>query len=104
MRGLRTKNITRSNIRNMLMQPRLWLFVGIAFILYSFIFERAGFIRQFQLKRENVELQAQVKLAEEKLLYLQGEVDALKHDIDRIKQEAIRQGLAEPDEVIIQLR
>lgn len=86
------------------MQPRLWLFVGIAFILYSFIFERAGFIHQIQLKRENVRLQAQVKLAEEKLQFLQSEVDALKHDIDRIKQEAIRQGYAEPDEVIIQLR
>ena len=97
-------NITWDDIRHFIMQPRLWLFIGIAFILYSFIFERAGFIRQYQLKRENVALQAQVKLARQKLNYLQSEINALKTDIDRIKQEAIRQGYAEPDEVIIQLR
>ena len=73
-------------------------------ILYSFIFERAGFIRQYQLKRENIELQAQLKETRQRLLFLEQEIDALKHDIDRMKQEAIRHGYAEPDEVIIQLR
>jgi len=97
-------HITWHDIRQFIMQPRLWLFIGIAFILYSFIFERAGFIRQYQLKRENVELQAQVKMAQKKLAYLQNEIKALETDIDRIKQEAIRHGYAEPDEVIIQLR
>lgn len=97
-------NIKWIDVRHFMMQPRLWLFLGIAFILYSFIFERAGFIRQYQLKRENIELQEQLKLAQKKLDYLQGEIDALKNDIDRIKQEAVRYGYAEPDEVIIQLR
>ena len=97
-------NITWMDIRHFIMQPKLWLFIGIAFILYSFIFERAGFIRQYQLKRENKELQTQVKLTQQKLAYLQGEIDALKNDIDRIKQEAIRNGYTEPDEVIIHLR
>ncbi len=96
--------MTANDIRNFLMQPRLWLFIGIAFILYSFIFERAGFIRQYQLKRENVELQEQLLQARKQLEFLQGEIDALKNDIDRIRQEAIRQGYAAPDEVIIQLR
>ena len=86
------------------MQPRLWLFVGIAFILYSFIFERAGFIRQYRLKRENTQLRAQLDVTRKKLHYLQDEIEALKHDINRIKQEAIRNGYAEPDEVIIQIR
>lgn len=96
--------LTARDIRNFLIQPRLWLFIGIAFILYSFIFERAGFIRQYQLKRENVELQEQLKQARKRLEFLQSEIDALKNDIDRIKQEAIRHGYAAPDEVIIQLR
>ena len=71
---------------------------------WSYIYERAGFIRQYQLKRENIELQVQVKETQKKLAYLKTEIDALKNDIDRIKQEAIRHGFAEPDEVIIQLR
>ncbi|MBN1560213.1 septum formation initiator family protein [candidate division KSB1 bacterium] len=104
LRGLDMINIKWIDVRHFMMQPRLWLFLGIAFILYSFIFERAGFIRQYQLKRENIELQEQLKLAQKKLDYLQGEIDALKNDIDRIKQEAVRYGYAEPDEVIIQLR
>jgi len=86
------------------MQARLWLFIGLIFILYSFVFEKAGFIRQYRLKRENTQLRAQVQLTKKKLEFLQDEVEALKHDIDRIKQEAIRNGYAEPDEVIIQLR
>lgn len=86
------------------MQPRLWLFVGIAFILYSFIFERAGFIRQYRLKRENMQLRAQLDVTRKKLEYLQNEIEALTHDINRIKQEAIRHGYAEPDEVIIRIR
>ncbi|MBN1480974.1 hypothetical protein EH223_00705 [candidate division KSB1 bacterium] len=92
------------DIRNFFLQPRLWLIVGIVFILYSFIFERAGFIRQYRLKRENIELRASVLRTRKKLEYLQSEIDALQKDIDRIKQEAIRHGYAEPDEVIIQLR
>jgi cell division protein FtsB len=92
------------DIRHFIMQPRLWLFIGIVFILYSFIFERAGFIRQYQLKRENIELKAEVQLARKKLDYLQREIKALESDIDRIKREAIEHGYAEPDEVIIQLR
>ncbi|MBN1465883.1 septum formation initiator family protein [candidate division KSB1 bacterium] len=96
--------LTAHDIRNFLMQPRLWLFIGIAFILYSFIFERAGFIRQYQLKRENIELQEQLQAAQKQLAFLQSEIDALKTDIDRIRQEAIRHGYAAPDEVIIQLR
>lgn len=91
-------------IQRFFMQPKLWLFVGLVFILYSFVFERAGFIHQFRLKRENTQLRAQVELTQKKLEYLQEEIEALKHDIDRIKQEAIRNGYAEPDEVIIQLR
>ena len=97
-------NFTWSDIRHFLMRPRLWLFIGIVFILYSFIFERAGFIRYYQLKRENKELQTHVQVTQKKLRYLQDEVHALKNDIDRIKQEAIRHGYAEPDEVIIHLR
>lgn len=91
-------------IQRFFMQPKLWLAVGLVFILYSFVFENAGFIRQYRLKRENTQLRAQVELTQKKLDYLQDEIEALKHDIDRIKQEAIRHGYAEPDEVIIQLR
>jgi len=98
------KRIPWEHIQRFLMQPRLWLFIGLIFILYSFVFEKAGFIRQYHLKRENTQLRAQVKLTQKKLEFLQNEVEALKHDIDRIKQEAIRNGYAEPDEVIIQLR
>lgn len=91
-------------LRNLFLQPRLWFFLGIAFILYSFIFERSGFIRQYQLKQENRQLQSQVAAAKKRLHHLQNEVDALKHDIERIKQEAIRLGYAEPDEVIVHIR
>lgn len=92
------------DIRNFFLQPRLWLVAGIVFILYSFIFERAGFIRQYRLKRENIELRANVLKTQKKLEYLQSEINALKNDIERIKQEAVRHGYAEPDEVIIQIR
>ncbi len=98
-----TRNLW-DNIRRFIMQPKLWLFIGLVLILYSFVFERAGFIRQFHLKRENTELRSQVDMTRKKLDYLQQEVKALKTDIERIKQEAIRNGYAEPDEVIIQLR
>ncbi len=98
------KRIDWIDIRNFILQPGLWLFIGICFILYSFIFERAGFIRQVQLVHENRQLQTQVMLAKQKLKFLQQEVDALKNDVDRIKQEAIRNGYAEKDEVIIHLR
>ncbi len=98
------KRIDWIDIRNFVLQPRLWLFIGICFILYSFIFEKSGFIRQYRLVRENRQLQAQVMQARQKLQFLQQEVNALRNDIDRIKQEAIRNGYAEKDEVIIQLR
>jgi len=90
--------------RDLLTQPRVWLILGIAFILYSFIFERSGFIRQYQLKRENSQLQNKLVHAQHKLHDLQKEVSDLKNDIERIKQEAIRLGYAEPDEVIVHLR
>ena len=80
------------------------MYFGIAFILYSFIFERAGFIRQYQLHRENRQLQAQVEIAKQKVEFLQKEVHALEHDIARMKQEVIKHGYAEPDEVIIHIR
>jgi len=92
------------DVRNFIFQPKLWLLIGIVFILYSFVFEKSGFIRQYQLVRENKELKTQVMLSKQKLQFLQHEVDALKNDVDRMKQEAIRNGYAEKDEVIIQLR
>ena len=85
-------------------QPKLWLAIGVSVILYSFIFEKSGFIRQYQLVRENKELKTQVLLSKQKLQFLQHEVDALRNDVDRMKQEAIRNGYAEKDEVIIRLR
>lgn len=92
------------DIRNFILQPKVWLFIGICFILYSFIFEKSGFVRQYQLTRENKELRTQVSFAKQKLEFLQHEVSALQNDIERMKQEAIRNGYAEKDEVIIHLR
>jgi len=92
------------DIRDFILQPKLWLFIGICFILYSFVFEKSGFIRQYQLLRENKRLQMQVQITKQKLEFLQQEVDALQNDIERMKQEAIRNGYAEKDEVIIHLR
>ena len=93
-----------TSVRNFFLRPRLWFIIGIVFILYSFVFERSGFIRQYQLKRENQKLQLEVAAAKERLKFLQKEVKALQHDIERIKQEAIRMGYAEPDEVIVHIR
>ncbi len=93
-----------TSLRNALLQPRLWFIIGIVFILYSFVFERSGFIRQYQLEKENRQLRTEVAAAKERLQFLKGEVDALQHDIERIKQEAIRLGYAEPDEVIVHIR
>jgi cell division protein FtsB len=92
------------DIRDFILQPKLWLFLGICFILYSFIFEKSGFIRQYQLVRENKQLHSQVLVAKQKLQFLQHEVEALQNDVDRMKQEAVRNGYAEKDEVIIHLR
>ena len=92
------------DIRDFVLKPKLWLFLGICFILYSFIFEKSGFIRQYQLVRENKQLHSQLIMAKQKLQFLENEVDALQNDIDRMKQEAIRNGYAEKDEVIIHLR
>ncbi|RPI02958.1 MAG: hypothetical protein EHM72_02780 [Calditrichaeota bacterium] len=93
-----------TTIQRIIRQPRLWLIIGSVLILYSFVFERSGFIRQLELKRENKRLQQQIILAQERMVFLQGEINALKNDIERMKQEAIRNGYAESDEVIVRIR
>ena len=98
------KRLDLTTIHNLIAQPRLWLMIGIAFIVYSFVFERAGFIRQVQLKHENIQLQQQLAAAQKRMESLQDEIAMLKNDVERLKEEAIRNGYAEPDEVIVRIR
>ncbi len=93
-----------SIIRSAAANPRVLLYAGIAFIIYSFFFERAGFINQARLKHENRQLQIQLAAARERMQALQEEVAALKNDVQRLKAEAVRNGYAEPDEVIVRIR
>lgn len=98
------KRLRFTSILQLVLLPRLWLLLGIGLIVYSFVFERAGFIRQIQLKRENRQLQQQLVQAQTRMEALQAEIARLRTDVERLKQEAIRNGYAEPDEVIVRLR
>ncbi|MDZ7315966.1 MAG: septum formation initiator family protein [candidate division KSB1 bacterium] len=88
----------------LLTNPRTWLAIGIGLVIYSFVFERAGFINQARLKHENIVLQKQLEEAQARMKALQAEIDALRSDVRRLKEEAIRNGYAEPDEVIVRIQ
>jgi len=95
----------RTQLRKAVLNPKLLFWAGILFILYSLIFDRGmGFIRQYQLWQENQELQAKIEKAEQRNEHLEEERQLLETDLERIKQEAIKNGYAEPDEIIVQFR
>ncbi len=99
------KKSFRTHIRKTILNPKLLFWAGVLFILYSLAFDRGmGFIRQYQLARENKELQLKIEKAKQRNAHLKKEKELLKTDLERIKQEAIKNGYAEPDEIIVQFR
>lgn len=92
-------------MKRFLFNPKLLLTLGILFIMYTLVFDQGmGFIRQYELTKRNRELRQKIDQAKEKQEQLKKDIKLLKNDLTRIKQEAIKAGYAEPDEIIINIR
>ena len=94
-----------NTLKRLLFNPKFLLTLGILFILYTLVFDQGmGFIRQYKLTMKNRELRQEIEHAREIQKKLQQDIERLEHDLTRIKQEAIKAGYAEPDEIIINIR
>ena len=98
------KNLRWDDIKRLALQPKFILIVCAVILVYSFVFEKSGLVRQLELIRENRELRSEIDLMQKRVLRIQEEIHALETDIEKIKAEAIKNGWAEPDEVIIKVR
>lgn len=98
------KNLRWNDIQRLALQPKFILTVCAVILVYSFVFEKSGLVRQIELIHENRKLRSEIDMMKKRVSRIQEEIHALETDVEQMKAEAIKNGWAESDEVIVKVR
>ena len=77
--------------------------VMVIFLIGFMMFGESGFFTQFRLWREGRRLRQQIQREKEHIQNLKKEVELLTHDLQYLKEQARKKGLAAEDEILILL-